>query len=118
VTVVTRKAYGGAYIAMNSRSLGATKVLAWPTAEVAVMGAIAAVRILHRKAIAAVPESERAELEVALAAEHEAASGGIGRAADLGVVDEVIDPDTTRSAVSAAIAAHPRRAGNHRNIPL
>ena len=118
VTVVTRKAYGGAYIAMNSRSLGATKVIAWPTAEVAVMGAIAAVRILHRKALAAVPESERAELEIALAAEHEATSGGVGRAIDLGLVDEVIDPDATRAAVSAAIAAHPRRGGGHRNIPL
>jgi acetyl-CoA/propionyl-CoA carboxylase carboxyl transferase subunit len=118
VTVVTRKAYGGAYIAMNARSLGATKVLAWPTAEVAVMGSIAAVRILHRKTIAAAPEAERAELEIALAAEHEVASGGVARAVDLGVVDKVIDPDTTRSAVSAAIAAHPRRRGDHRNIPL
>jgi acetyl-CoA/propionyl-CoA carboxylase carboxyl transferase subunit len=118
VTVITRKAYGGAYIAMNSRSLGATKVLAWPTAEVAVMGSVAAVRILHRRAIAAVPEHERAELEIALAAEHEVASGGVGRAVDLKVVDAVIDPDTTRSAVSAAIAAHPRRPGDHRNIPL
>ena len=118
VTVVTRKAYGGAYIAMNSRSLGATKVLAWPTAEVAVMGAIAAVRILHRRALAAVPESERAELEIALAAEHEATSGGVERAIDLGLVDAVIDPDATRSAVSAAIAAHSRRCGDHGNIPL
>jgi acetyl-CoA/propionyl-CoA carboxylase carboxyl transferase subunit len=118
VTVVMRKAYGGAYIAMNSRSLGATRVLAWPTAEIAVMGAIAAVRILHRRALAAVPEAERAELEIALAAEHEVASGGVGRAVDLKVVDAVIDPDTTRSAVSAAIAAHPRRPGDHRNIPL
>ncbi|MGN6472779.1 MAG: acyl-CoA carboxylase subunit beta [Mycobacteriales bacterium] len=118
VTVVTRKAYGGAYIAMNSRSLGATKVLAWPTAEVAVMGSIAAVRILHRKALAVVPDSERAELEIALAAEHEATSGGVARAVDLRLVDEVIDPDTTRSAVSAAIAAYPRHAGAHRNIPL
>ncbi|HVS67661.1 MAG TPA: carboxyl transferase domain-containing protein [Mycobacteriales bacterium] len=118
VTVVTRKAYGGAYIAMNSRSLGATRVLAWPTAEVAVMGAVAAVRILHRKAIAAVAEHERDELEIALAAEHEATSGGVGRAIDLGLVDDVIHPDTTRGAVSAAIASHPRRAGNHRNIPL
>ena len=48
VTLVTRKTYGGAYIAMNSRSLGATKVFAWPDAEVAVMGAMAAVGILHR----------------------------------------------------------------------
>jgi acetyl-CoA/propionyl-CoA carboxylase carboxyl transferase subunit len=118
VTVVTRKAYGGAYIAMNSRSLGATEVLAWPTAEIAVMGAIAAVRILHRRALAAVPESERGELEIALAAEHEVTSGGVGRAVDLGLVDQVIDPDATRGAVSAVIAGYSRRAGDHRNIPL
>ena len=57
VTLVTRKAYGGAYIAMNSRALGATAVFAWPGAEVAVMGAVAAVRILHRKRLAEVPRS-------------------------------------------------------------
>ena len=55
VTLVTRKAYGGAYIAMNSRSLGATAVFAWPDAEVAVMGASAAVNILHRRKLAAAP---------------------------------------------------------------
>jgi len=59
VTLVTRKIYGGAYIAMNSRSLNATKVFAWPDAEVAVMGAKAAVGILHRKALAAAAEEER-----------------------------------------------------------
>src|SRR5207253_4322685 len=55
VTLVTRKAYGGAYIAMNSRSLGATAVYAWPTAEIAVMRAAAAVRIRHRRTLASVP---------------------------------------------------------------
>jgi acetyl-CoA/propionyl-CoA carboxylase carboxyl transferase subunit len=118
VTVVTRKAYGGAYIAMNSRSLGATRVLAWPDAEVAVMGAAAAVRILHRRTLAAVSEEERPELEVSLVAEHEAASGGVARAIELGFVDEMIDPDTTRSAISEVLAQHPRRPGNHGNIPL
>ena len=54
VTLVTRKTYGGAYIAMNARSLGATKVFAWPGAEVAVMGAVAAIRILHRRRLAEV----------------------------------------------------------------
>jgi acetyl-CoA/propionyl-CoA carboxylase carboxyl transferase subunit len=53
VTLVTRKSFGGAYIAMNSRALGATRVFAWPSAEIAVMGAVAAVRILHRRALAA-----------------------------------------------------------------
>ena len=52
VTLVTRKSYGGAYIAMNSRSLGATAVYAWPDAEVAVMGAESAVCILHRRKLA------------------------------------------------------------------
>ena len=56
VTLVTRKIYGGAYIAMNSRSLNATKVFAWPDAEVAVMGAKAAVGILHKKKLAAAPD--------------------------------------------------------------
>src|ERR671931_768318 len=59
VTLVTRKAFGGAYIAMNSRSLGATAVYAWPDAEVAVMAASAAVDILHRRALAATPDGER-----------------------------------------------------------
>jgi len=59
VTLITRKAYGGAYIAMNSRSLGATKVFAWPTAEVAVMGAVAAIRVLHRRILADRSEERR-----------------------------------------------------------
>src|SRR5690606_20791968 len=66
VTLVTRKAYGGAYIAMNSRALGATAVFAWPNAEVAVMGASAAVNILHRKKLAAAPPEERETLRAAL----------------------------------------------------
>src|SRR5213076_2441950 len=70
VTLVTRKTYGGAYIAMNSRALGATRVFAWPDAEVAVMGASAAVGILHRKKLAAVPPGEREALHATLAAEH------------------------------------------------
>jgi acetyl-CoA/propionyl-CoA carboxylase carboxyl transferase subunit len=118
VTVVTRKAYGGAYIAMNSRALGATRVLAWPGAEVAVMGAVAAVRVLHRRQLAAVPEQERAGLESALADEHEQTAGGVDRAVELGLVDEVVDPDRTRSMVGRLLAGAPRRPGSHGNIPL
>src|SRR5438477_3687151 len=66
VTLMTRKAYGGAYIAMNSRALGATRVFAWPDAEIAVMGAVAAVRILHRRTLAAAPAEDRHELEAQL----------------------------------------------------
>lgn len=118
VTLVTRKAYGGAYIAMNSRALGATRVFAWPTAEVAVMGAVAAVRILHRRRLAEVPEEQRSEMELELAAEHERLTGGLQRAIDLGVVDEVIEPGATRTAIARAIADTPGRRGAHGNIPL
>jgi acetyl-CoA/propionyl-CoA carboxylase carboxyl transferase subunit len=118
VTLMTRKAYGGAYIAMNSRSLGATRVFAWPTAEVAVMGAVAAVRILHRRALAAAPADERHELEAQLAAEHEREAGGLQRAIALGVVDEIVEPAKTRQALARAIAEAPARRGAHGNIPL
>ena len=119
VTLVTRKTYGGAYIAMNSRSLGATKVMAWPTAEVAVMGAVAAIRILHRRKLAAVPRESVAQMELELAAEHEKISGGVQRAVEIGVVDEIIEPSATRSAIADAIRGADRGArGNHTNIPL
>jgi acetyl-CoA/propionyl-CoA carboxylase carboxyl transferase subunit len=118
VTLVTRKVYGGAYIAMNSRALGATKVFAWPTAEVAVMGPVAAVRILHRRKLAAVPDEERHALEEQLAAEHEKIAGGLDRARDLGVIDEVLDPAKTRRAIANAIAEATPARGAHGNIPL
>lgn len=118
VTLVTRKIYGGAYIAMNARSLGATAVYAWPGSEVAVMGAKAAVGILHKKALAAAPEEEREALHERLTAEHEAIAGGVERAVSIGVVDEVIDPAHTRSKIAAALAAVPCRASHHKNIPL
>jgi acetyl-CoA/propionyl-CoA carboxylase carboxyl transferase subunit len=118
VTLVTRKAYGGAYIAMNSRSLGATKVFAWPTAQVAVMGAIAAVRILHRRKLSDVAEDVRTQVELELADEHEKLAGGLARAVEIGVVDEIIDPAKTRSAIAAAIVAAPATRGAHGNIPL
>ncbi len=118
VTLVTRKAYGGAYIAMNSRALGATRVFAWPGAEVAVMGAVAAVRILHRRTLAEVPAEQRHEAEAELAAEHEREAGGLRRAIELGVVDEIVEPADTRLALARAIAAVPPHRGQHGNIPL
>jgi acetyl-CoA/propionyl-CoA carboxylase carboxyl transferase subunit len=118
VTLVTRKTYGGAYIAMNSRSLGATRVFAWPGAEVAVMGASAAVGILHRKKLAAAAPGEREALHAQLAQEHERLAGGVARAMELGVVDELIEPEKTRSALAEALAAAPEGRGAHGNIPL
>ncbi|WP_040834361.1 acyl-CoA carboxylase subunit beta [Nocardia brevicatena] len=118
VTLVTRKIYGGAYIAMNARALGATAVYAWPGSEVAVMGAKAAVGILHKKALAAAPEEDREALHERLTAEHEKIAGGVERALAIGVVDEVIDPAKTRSVIAAALAAVPSKPSHHKNIPL
>ncbi|MGV3564382.1 MAG: acyl-CoA carboxylase subunit beta [Nocardioides sp.] len=122
VTLVTRKTYGGAYIAMNARSLGATRVLAWPGAEVAVMGAVAAIRILHRRRLAEVSPEIRPQVEAELAAEHERIAGGVERAVEIGVVDEVVDPALTRSAIARAIdeavQSQGVRRGHHGNIPL
>ena len=118
VTLVTRKVYGGAYIAMNSRALGATKVFAWPGAELAVMGAVAAIRILHRRTLADVPPEKLHEVEAELAAEHEQEAGGLARALALGVVDEIIEPSRTREAIARAIAEAPQARGAHGNIPL
>ena len=118
VTLVTRKAIGGAYIAMNSRALGATKVFAWPGAEIAVMGAVPAVRILHRRTLAAAAADERQALEAKLAAEHIEIVGALDRAVSVGVLDEVIEPAKTRQAILDAIAHAPAARGRHGNIPL
>lgn len=119
ITLVTRKAYGGAYIAMNARSLGATKVYAWPGAEVAVMGAVAAIRILHRRKLAGVPDDLRPQVEEELAAEHERIAGGVQKAREMGVIDDVLEPNATRSTLAAAIkAADHGHRGRHANIPL
>jgi acetyl-CoA/propionyl-CoA carboxylase carboxyl transferase subunit len=118
VTLVTRKSYGGAYIAMNSRALGATAVFAWPDAEIAVMGAEAAVEILHRRKLAAVLDHERDALKSTLAAEHMRIAGGVDRALAIGVLDEVISPRRTRRRLTEAFAAAPAGRGQHGNIPL
>jgi acetyl-CoA/propionyl-CoA carboxylase carboxyl transferase subunit len=118
VTLITRRAYGGAFVAMNAKSLGATRVFAWPTAEVSVMGAVAAVRVLHRRILADLAPDQRENMELELAAEHDKISGGIARAVEIGAVDEIIDPQHTRSALARTLAATPHRRGDHGNIPL
>ena len=118
VTLVTRKAFGGAYIAMNSRALGATAVYAWPEAEIAVMGASAAVGILHRRKLAAAPPGERELLHAQLTAEHEKVAGGVNRALEIGVVDRVVEPAETRRVLAEALATAPPGRGAHGNIPL
>ncbi|HYX94019.1 MAG TPA: acyl-CoA carboxylase subunit beta, partial [Geodermatophilus sp.] len=78
----------------------------------------AAVGILHRKKLAAVPPGEREALHAQLAAEHERIAGGVNRALQIGVVDEVVDPARTRRRLVAALAATPSGRGAHGNIPL
>ncbi|HEX5145656.1 MAG TPA: acyl-CoA carboxylase subunit beta [Conexibacter sp.] len=110
VTVVLRKAYGGAYITMNSKDLGADLAFAWPNAELGVMGAQPAVGIIHRRELAAAedPVATREELAAAYAEEHL----GADVAAAAGFVDEVIEPHETRRRLSRAFATmDDRRAG-------
>ncbi len=119
VTVVLRKSFGGAFIAMGSKGLGADAVLAWPGAAVDVMGASAAVEVLHRRALKAEPDPvRRAELVAVLAAEHERTTGGLDRALSTGVVDEVVEPWQTRRRLVELLAALPDRRGDRANCPL
>jgi acetyl-CoA/propionyl-CoA carboxylase carboxyl transferase subunit len=118
VTLITRRAYGGAFVAMNAKSLGATRVFAWPGAEVSVMGAVAAVRVLHRRILADLAPEQREAMELELAAEHDKVSGGVTKAVEIGAVDEIIEPIHTRTALARALAAAPHRRGVHGNIPL
>jgi acetyl-CoA/propionyl-CoA carboxylase carboxyl transferase subunit len=117
VTVITRKAYGGACIAMNSLALGATAVFAWPDAQIGVMTGEAAVGVLHRRRLADVSLDERSTLRAQLAADHDR-SHGAERALQSGMVTAIIDPATTRRRVAAVFASTPPTRGHHGNIPL
>ncbi|WP_449701868.1 carboxyl transferase domain-containing protein [Actinoplanes sichuanensis] len=117
VTVITRRVYGGAYLAMNSRSLGATAVLAWPSTTIAVTGPNTAVDLRHRRTLAATPPAEREPLRARLLAE-ELDLTSASRAVDLGLVDEIIRPEDTRRRIAEILAATPAGRGNHTNIPI
>ena len=82
------------------------------------MGAVAAVRVLHTRKRATVPADQLHEAEAELAAEHEATIGGLDRAVEIGVVDEIISPADTATILVEAFAAAPNRRGQHKNIPL
>ncbi len=121
VTILTRKSYGGAYLAMCSQDMGADAVFAWPTAEVAVMGAEGAVGILYRKELkeAADPAAKRAEL-VRLYRE-EFASPYL--AAARGYINDIIEPSSTRAVLSLTLKKllnkrELRPMKKHGNIPL
>ena len=124
VTVITRKAYGGAYDVMASKHLGADVNLAWPTAQIAVVGAQGAVSILYRKELAAAAaQGSDAELRARLQTEYEDTLANPYIAAERGYVDAVIEPSATREQVTRALhvlqdkrrTLAPRK---HGNIPL
>jgi acetyl-CoA carboxylase carboxyltransferase component len=103
VTLITRKAFGGAFIAMNSKDLGADLVFAWPDAQIGVMGAEQAVNIVERRAIAAAddPARERARLARAYARENLTAMAAVSD----GHVDEIVAPAVSRARIAAALAS-------------
>jgi propionyl-CoA carboxylase beta chain len=120
-TVVTRKDYGGAYIGMCSKQLGADYVMAWPSAEIAVMGAAGACNIVYRREIttAADPEAKRAELIAA----YEEQFNNPYFAAKMGIIEEVIAPRETRKRIVALLEAYKDKEQTlpekkHNNIPL
>jgi acetyl-CoA carboxylase carboxyltransferase component len=121
IQVILRKAYGGAYIVMDSRSIGSDISFAWPTNEIAVMGAQAAVNVIHRKELSAAadPSALRAEL----LASYTARLMHPYYAAEHGLVDDVIDPPQTRAAIARALAMLrdkrvPPVQRKHGNMPI
>ncbi len=129
ITVITRKAYGGAYDVMGSKHLGADVNLAWPTAQIAVMGASGAVNVLYRKELGALAEqfgpdsAEVAAERLRLQTEYEDTLANPFVAAERGYVDQIIKPSATRGAITRAlrVLADKRQTlppRKHGNIPL
>lgn len=121
VTIITRKAYGGAYVAMCSKSLGADTVLAWPSAEIAVMGPDGAVNIIFRNEIT--KAENKAETHKKLLEDYRAEFATPYKAAERGFVDDVIEPSTTRQRIIDAFnmlegKREKRPPKKHGNMPL
>ncbi len=121
VQIITRKAYGGAYVVMNSKSIGADLAFAWPSAEIAVMGPQGAVNVIFRKEIDAAddPETKRAEL----IDEYTERFANPYIAAERGYVDDVIDPRETRRVLARSLAMLRTKreqvpSRKHGNVPL
>jgi propionyl-CoA carboxylase beta chain len=121
ITIITRKAYGGAYVVMGSKSLGADINYAWPNSEIAVMGAEGAVNIIFRKEISAAKNADQTRSKFIEDYEKRFANPFI--AASHGYIDEVIEPSKTRERIIKALimlenkrVATPQR--KHGNIPL
>jgi acetyl-CoA carboxylase carboxyltransferase component len=123
ISVVTRKAYGGAYIVMGSKHLHADMVFAWPTAEIAVMGADGAVNILYGKNLKDKTPDEANQMRSELISDYKDKFSNPYRAAGAGYVDEVILPSETRQRLIASLEILRNKqssapAKKHGNIPL
>jgi propionyl-CoA carboxylase beta chain len=121
VTLITRKAYGGAYDVMGSNHLGADINLAWPTAQIAVMGAQGAVNILYRKELAEANNSE--DVRKKLITEYDDTLANPYLAAERGFIDAVIEPQQSRILITRAFRALQNKKDvlpyrKHGNIPL
>jgi acetyl-CoA carboxylase carboxyltransferase component len=123
ICVVLRKAYGGAYIVMDSRGVGNDVCLSWPSADIAVMGGAGAVQILHGRHLATLDASEQPQRQQELIDEYAATFAGPYRAAERGIVDAVIEPAATRRVLTRtldmlATKRHRAQPRNHSNGPL
>ncbi|MDP9073213.1 MAG: acyl-CoA carboxylase subunit beta [Actinomycetota bacterium] len=121
IQVITRKAYGGAYVVMNSKSIGADLAFAWPSAELAVMGPEGAVEILYRREIAEAPDPLARRRE--LAEDYTERFANPYLAAERGYIDDVINPADTRAVLSRSLdLLHTKRDEpphrKHGNVPL
>lgn len=120
ICVIVRKAYGGAFIVMDCKTMGNDLCVAWPSAEIAVMGATGAVQVVHRRHLASLPDTERTARTEELLGEYEATFLTPRLALERGYVDEVIDPIRTRAVIAGGLAAlgakhemlRPRRHSN------
>src|SRR5690606_21165606 len=121
ITVITRKAYGGAYCVMNSKHIGADVNYAWPSAEIAVMGAKGAAEIIFKRQISSAEDPEKKWLEKEK--EYSDKFANPYRAAERGFIDEVIEPAETREKLIFAFKMLENKAAKlpkkkHGNIPL
>jgi acetyl-CoA carboxylase carboxyltransferase component len=113
IQMILRKAYGGAYIVMDSRSIGADLAYAWPINEIAVMGAEGAANVIHRRQIAAAADPD--QLRTTLVAEYRQQLMHPYYAAERGLVDDVIDPSETRAVICAGLDM---LRSKHEHLPL
>jgi propionyl-CoA carboxylase beta chain len=121
ISVVLRRAYGGAYLAMGSREMGADMVLAWPSAEIAVMGAEGAVEVLYRRELDSTHFPE--EMAEELASEYRERFASPYHVAGKGYVTDIIEPARTRARLALALRGllskrESRPPKKHGNIPL